>query len=107
MLIESGHEGKRYELTGSESLSSAEIAELFSKALGRKISYVDIPEEKARETMAASGVPAWLVKVLSELNAIGKAGYLAAVKPDVEQILKRKPITFSKFIGDHLNSFKK
>jgi hypothetical protein len=44
---------------------------------------------------------------LAELNTIGKAGYLAAVKPDVEQILKRKPITFSKFIGDHLNSFKK
>jgi uncharacterized protein YbjT (DUF2867 family) len=65
VLIESGHEGKRYELTGSESLSSAEIAELFSKALGRKISYVDISEEKAREAMAANGVPAWLVKVLS------------------------------------------
>jgi uncharacterized protein YbjT (DUF2867 family) len=106
VLIEPGHEGKRYELTGGESLSNYEIAELFSKALGRKISYVSIPEEKANEAMAANGVPAWLVKLLAELNAIGKAGYLAAVKPDVEQILNRKPVTFSKFIEDHFNAFK-
>jgi nucleoside-diphosphate-sugar epimerase len=33
-LVESGHEGKRYDLTGGESFSNAEIAELLSKALG-------------------------------------------------------------------------
>jgi uncharacterized protein YbjT (DUF2867 family) len=37
MLMESGHEGKCYYLTGSEALSNDEIAELFSKALGRKL----------------------------------------------------------------------
>jgi uncharacterized protein YbjT (DUF2867 family) len=107
VLTEPGHEGKRYELTGGESLSNAEIAELFSKALGRKINYVRIPEVKASDAMAANGVAAWLVKVLSELNALGKAGYLAEVKQDVEKILKRKPITFSKFIADHLAAFQK
>jgi uncharacterized protein YbjT (DUF2867 family) len=106
VLTEPGHDGKHYDLTGGESLSNAEIAELFSKALGRKISYVSVPEEKASEAMAVNGVPSWLVKVLTELNAFGKAGNLAAVKPDVEQILKRKPITFLKFIGDHLSVFK-
>ena len=107
VLVEPGHDGKCYELTGGESLSNSEIAELLSKALGRKINYVSIPEEKANEAMTASGVPAWLVHVLSELNRIGKAGYLAEVKHDVETILKRKPIAFSKFIADHLAAFQK
>ena len=105
VILEPGHDGKHYDLTGGESLSNREIAELFSNALGRKINYISVPEAKATEGMTASGTPAWLVDVLSELNTIAKAGYLAAVKPDVELILKRPPITFSAFINDHLVSF--
>jgi uncharacterized protein YbjT (DUF2867 family) len=106
VLIETGHEGKRYDLTGGESLSNQEIAQIISKALGRKISYVDIPAAKAKEAMGKSGMPAWLVAMLSELNAFGAAGNLAAVKPDTGLILKRKPIAFSQFVQDHLGTFK-
>jgi uncharacterized protein YbjT (DUF2867 family) len=106
VLAEPGHEGKRYELTGGESLSNGEVAELLAKALGRKISHISIPETAASEAMAKAGTPPWLVHLLTELNAAGKAGYLAAVKPDTELILKRKPITFARFIQDHLAAFK-
>lgn len=106
VLVDPGHEGKRYELTGGESLSNAEIAELFSRALGRKISHISIPESAASEAMAKAGTPPWLVHLLTELNAIAKAGYLAAVKPDTEMILKRKPLRFAQFIHDHLATFK-
>jgi uncharacterized protein YbjT (DUF2867 family) len=106
VLVESGHEGRRYDLTGGESLSNPEIAGILSKALGRTISYVSIPEAKADESMAGSGMPAWLVKMLSELNAFGKAGHLATVKPDVENILKRKPISFEQFLQDHIQAFR-
>lgn len=51
-------------------------------------------------------MPSWLVDVFAELNAIAKAGYLAAITPDVEGLLKRKPIKFSQFIQDHLSVFK-
>ena len=105
VLLESGHEGKRYDLTGGESLSNGEIAELFSRALGRKINFVNLPAAAANEAMAKGGTPAWLVPVLAELNAVGAAGYLAAVKPDVELILGRKPIPFAQFIQDHLATF--
>jgi uncharacterized protein YbjT (DUF2867 family) len=106
VLVEPGHDGKRYDLTGGESLSNHEIAEIISKALGRKITYVNIPPAKAAEAMAGSGMPAWLVTMLTELNAFGAAGKLAAVKPDTGFILKRKPITFSQFVQDHLATFK-
>ena len=106
VLVESGHESRRYDLTGGESLSNQEIAAILSAALGRKISYVSIPEAKARESMSHSGMPATLVDMLSELNAFGVAGHLAAVKPDAGLILKRKPITFSQFVQDHLASFR-
>jgi uncharacterized protein YbjT (DUF2867 family) len=105
VTVETGHEGRRYELTGSESLSNREIAEIFSRALGRTIAYVSIPAGKAAEAMAASGIPPWLVGMLSELNALAADGRLAAVKPDTESILGRRPITFSKFVQDNISSF--
>jgi len=106
VLVETGHEGKHYDLTGGESLSNHEIAEIISKALGRKITYVNIPPSTATEAMAGSGMPLWLVAMLSELNAYGAAGNLAAVKPDTGLILKREPIAFSQFVQDHLATFK-
>lgn len=106
VLVEAGHEGKRYDLTGGESLSNQAIAGIISTALGRKITYVDIPAAKATEAMAGSGMPPWLVAMLAELNAFGAAGHLAAIKPDTGLILKRKPIAFSQFVEDHLAIFK-
>ncbi len=106
VLVESGHEGRSYDLTGGESWSNTEIAGLFSNALGRKISHVSIPEAAASDAMARAGTPPWLVHLLAELNAVGKAGHFAAVRPDAGLILKRKPITFAQFIQDHLATFK-
>jgi uncharacterized protein YbjT (DUF2867 family) len=106
VILEAGHAGRRYELTGPESLSNDDIARLFSEALGRKITHVSIPEAQATAAMIASGLPAWLVGLLTELNAIAKAGGLAEVKPDAAQILQRPPITFARFLQDHLATFK-
>jgi hypothetical protein len=39
--------------------------------------------------MAKAGTLHWLVHLPTELNAVGKASYLAAVNPDTELLLKR------------------
>jgi hypothetical protein len=53
--------------------------------------------------MTKAGMPAWLVTMLTELNAIVRVGYLADPKTDVETVLKRKPISFGKFVRDPIN----
>jgi uncharacterized protein YbjT (DUF2867 family) len=104
-LLEPGHEGKRYTLTGAESLSDDDIAIIASQALGRPVSHVSIPEAGAVDAMAQAGMPGWLVNLLSELNGLTRAGYFSEVQPDATMILKRKPIVFSQFIQDHLAAF--
>jgi hypothetical protein len=74
--------------------------------LGRQIQHVSISDEQARQAMLGAGTPVWLTNLIVELGMIGRAGYLAAVKPDVENILKRKPITFEQFVRDHLPVFR-
>ncbi len=104
-LTQSSHDGKCYELTGRVALSNQEMAKIFSEVLGRTVTYIDVPETAATEGMAKSGMPGWLIKMLSELNAIGKAGYLSSVSQDAERILGQKPTAFRSFVQDHISFF--
>ncbi|MEV5954482.1 NmrA family NAD(P)-binding protein [Streptomyces sp. NPDC051987] len=52
------HAGHVYELTGPRTVDMTEMAEAFSKALGRPISYVDVPLEQWRnEVLSTIGLP--------------------------------------------------
>jgi uncharacterized protein YbjT (DUF2867 family) len=104
-LTEDGHNGQKYSITGGEALSNAEIADIFSDVLGRKITYVDIPEEKAREAMLTQGMPEWMANAVMELNAVGKAGYLADVSPTVTEITGHKPRAFRAFVEENRAAF--
>lgn len=106
VLLKPGHAGKRYELTGGEALSSNEIAAVFTAALGRPIEARIISEAAASEAMAQAGTPPWLVTLLTQLNAVGKAGYLAAIQPDSANLLGHPPTTFAQFVADHLAKFR-
>ncbi len=106
VLTSSGHEGKAYALTGGESLSNLEAAAIFSKVLGKPVAYVDVPEAAARQGMQQFQLPAWMIDVIMELNAIAKAGYTASISPVVEQITGKKPISFEQFVKDNLAAFK-
>jgi uncharacterized protein YbjT (DUF2867 family) len=105
VLTHSGHEEKKYAITGGQALSNQDIAQTLSTVVGRTISYVDVTEEQARDSMRASGTPDWMIQTLLELFRISKAGYVATVSPVVEQMLKRKPISFDQFLRDHVEEF--
>lgn len=104
-LTETGHAGKRYVVTGGESLSNQDIAEIFSSVLERKIKYVDAPEDAARRQMIDSKMPAWMVEAVMELNQIGKAGFVAEVRPTVKDVTGREPISFRQFAEENRRVF--
>lgn len=104
-LTEDGHEGKKYTVTGGESLSNQDIARIFSEVLKREIKYVDVPEDAARRGMLDSKMPAWMVDAVMELNQIGKAGYVAEVRPTVEEVTGHRPRTFRRFAEENAQFF--
>ncbi|MCL1474477.1 SDR family oxidoreductase [Argonema antarcticum] len=105
VLTQSGHEGKTYEITGSEALSNAQLAEILSNVLGRQINYVDIPEDSARNAMIEIGMPELQIDMVLGLYAAQKAGAYSSVSPVVEQITGKKPITFEQFVRDYAQVF--
>jgi len=105
-LTQDGHEGKAYEVTGLEAISNQEIAEIISQVVGRKINYVDVPEDAARSEMKQSGMPDVLIDMTMELYELYKAGYASEVTPTVEQVTAKKPISFAQFANDYAEAFK-
>ncbi len=105
VLTESGHAGKAYDLTGPAALSVTEIAKILSEVAGRPITYVDVPEEAARESMSNAHMPTWMVDAMMELNGINKAGYGATITSNVESITGQPAHTFTEFAQDYAACF--
>jgi predicted ATPase len=57
ILSEDGHEGKTYTLTGPTAISYYDVAGALSEVLGKEVTYIPVPLEKAKEAMLSRGIP--------------------------------------------------
>ncbi|HTD79153.1 MAG TPA: SDR family oxidoreductase, partial [Chloroflexota bacterium] len=58
-LLEAGHEGRIYEITGPEALAFSDVAQHLSETIGRPVRYVDIDPESALNDLVSAGLPTW------------------------------------------------
>lgn len=96
-----GHQARTYDLTGPQPLSYADIAEVFSRVVGRPVRYVDVPVDRARADMLADGMPEWLVDGILDLGAFYRTGAASIVSGDVERLTGRRPRSVEDFVRDH------
>src|SRR5260370_20145189 len=68
------HIGKTYHLTGPQSENMHFYAQEYSKALGRTITYQDIPVERWREGLLKNGQPVQLVYQRATIADLPRAG---------------------------------
>ena len=99
------HENKKYGITGSEALSYSQAAEILSNVLGRRIAYVNVTDEDARNAMKKMGMEDWLIDALLELYSVIRSGYASQSTTVVEQITGRKPISLEQFARDYVSFF--
>ena len=91
-LAGGAHSGKTYELNGPEAISNQELAKRISKATGRTVNYVDIPESAQREAMLGLGMPEWQVTALLELQQYYKQGGGAKTDGLLKALIEREPV---------------
>jgi len=100
------HIGKAYGITGDELLTYKQAAEILSKEVGKKINYVNISDEEARKAMKGIGMEDWLIDGMMELYGIIKDGHAAQITNTVEQIVGKKPLSFSQFAKEYAEFFR-
>lgn len=106
VLTKPGHEGKTYELTGSESLSYRDVAEVLSKVLGKSVKYVDVPPSAAHEAMLKNGMPAWNAAAVNAFYGEFASGSYAYTTDAVQRITGKAPVTFEQFAREYASVFK-
>jgi uncharacterized protein YbjT (DUF2867 family) len=104
-LTETGHEGKVYDLTGSQALTHTEMAERLSAVLGRQIAFVDIPPEAMRDTLLGVGFPVWQADGLLEDYAHYRRNEAAAIASGVQEAIGKAPRSFEDFTRDYATMF--
>lgn len=100
------HNNKTYLITGPETLSYYQAAEILSNATGKKISYVNVSDEEARAAMKETGMNDWLINTILELYNYFRKGYASEVSSAVEEVTGKKPITFAQFAKDYAEAFR-
>ena len=105
-LTSPGHEGKAYAMTGPEALSASEYAQKISAAIGKPVTFVDVPPEAAHDQLLKSGMPAEYVDALLDLLATMKAGKFATVADGVERGGGKKPFSFDDWIRRNAAAFR-
>lgn len=101
VLTEDGHVNKIYTLTGPESLTNAQVAQILTRALGREVRYINLTPDQLRPALLTAGVPEWNADALLDLQRLYREGKASDVTEDVERILGRKPANFTQFMEDH------
>jgi len=105
VLTESGYFNQAYDLTGSESLSYAHIADKFSTLLDKPVQYVPVSDEDARQAMLAGGIPPWYVENLLELFRFYREGQAANVSDAIQQLTGRAPRTLDAYLAENKQAF--
>jgi uncharacterized protein YbjT (DUF2867 family) len=100
------HYNKTYMVTGPEALSYHQTAEILSNVTGKKIDYVNISDDEAREAMKGVGLNDWLINTISDLYGYFRKGYASQVSTAVEAVKGSKAITFGQFAKDYAVTFR-
>jgi len=99
-LIEDGHAGRLYELTGPEALTHGEAIAEIARASGRALRYQPISLDSFVAGATADGVPADIVALLAYLYDEVLVESNAGVADGVRQALGREPRRFADYARD-------
>ena len=106
VVVEAGHEGKAYDLTGPDAITWFEVAELLSAVAERPIRYDPIAPEEFKRRLEGFGTPGWLADALNELYAVFRAGSGMHTTDHIRRITNQPPRSFAVFARDHAQAFR-
>jgi uncharacterized protein YbjT (DUF2867 family) len=105
-LMEPGHEGKGYEITGPVALSYADICTTIERVLDHPVHYRECSFEQAKQSMMQSGLPEWAADAINELAMGMKEGIYGKVTTVVQDVAKRRPRSLEEFVSDNIAAFR-
>lgn len=101
------HIGQIYNLTGFESDDLEHYARIFSDALGRTITYRDVPVAAWVDKLRQLGVPAHLLSHLAVMAELHQQGRYDRMTDDVFKLIGQQPVSAREFVERNAAAFTK
>ena len=105
-LTGTGHAGKKYVITGPEGLTYFDDADKLSAAIGKKVSYVDVPLEAAKQAILDTGASAWFAEGQAEQFRFRWQGKQSRVTSTIADVAGKKPTSFEDFAREYASYFR-
>jgi len=90
-----------YTLTGSEALTTDEIAALVREVTVKPLEVVHVSDEQLAAGMKAAGLPDFLIPTFVSFDTNTREGHIAMVTDDVEKLTGRKPVPLKAFLEEN------
>ena len=105
LLAEGGYTGTSLRLTGPETLSMSDIADILSRVAGKAIRYVPVAWSERKTMLSAAGLPDYFLDALEAQTAERVRNPEAIVDLSTHELFRLKPTTFSEFAEQHAAIF--
>jgi uncharacterized protein YbjT (DUF2867 family) len=105
-LLDSGHAGRAYNLTGPEAVTFAAVAGAIGRAIGKSIRHTDPPLDEYLRKSAAAGTPQKSVDYYGRIYGFICGGEAAALNSDVRNVTGHAPRAMDAFIAENLNAWR-
>ncbi|RVX46855.1 uncharacterized protein YbjT (DUF2867 family) [Nonomuraea polychroma] len=105
VLVQGGHGGMTYTLTGPEAITLREKVAILGAAIGRDVRFVELTVDEARAKWRGDGMGEETIEFL--VNALGntpEAGY--TVVPTVREITGRDARSFAQWAAENADAFR-
>lgn len=93
------HIGQVYELTGPRSVDMTELAQEFSRALGRPVSYVDVPPDRWQAQLPRLGMPPHLQQHVATMAGLHRDNRYNRIADGVERVTGIPPQSIEAFVA--------
>jgi NAD(P)H dehydrogenase (quinone) len=100
-LTTDGHAGRTYEISGSEALSTNDLADLYGDLSGRPVKVLNLSDTGLMAVLVGIGTP---VPAARRITAFGRAvrrGYFDVVDPAFERLTGRSPVALREVLIAH------
>jgi len=101
VLSEDGHEGQNYEVTGPEILSFHDVAEIFSKVLGKKVDYINVPIDEYKKTLSQFLTNQWYLDSVIDLFKDIAEGGIEDKTDTFQDLIGKSPCSLEQFIQEY------
>lgn len=99
-LATPGSDSETYTLTGSEALSTQEIAQFASEATGKPVSVVHVTDAQLAAGLKSAGIPQIYVTVMASAEVETRAGNLSIVTDHAEALIGRAPRRLAAYLKE-------